>query len=90
MSYVWAWAVEGQSGDKIIDFIEKAVGQDAWAIICMHGIDDQHLAIDMDAFSKLVMHLGKNKERIWTDTVINLADYILTRRQKIMGDLHGA
>jgi len=56
----------------------------------MHGIDDQHLAIDMDAFSKLVMHLGKNKERIWTDTVINLADYILTRRQKIMGDLHGA
>ena len=90
LSYVWAWAVEGRSGDEMIDFIEKTVDQEGWAIICMHGINDEHLAIDIDAFSKLVMHLGQNKERIWTDTVINLADYILTQRQKMMGDLHGA
>ena len=90
LSYVWAWAVEGRSGEDIIDFIEKAIDQEAWAIICMHGIDDQHLAIDLDAFSKLVLHLGKNKGRIWTDTVLNLADYILSQRQKTMGDLHGA
>jgi peptidoglycan/xylan/chitin deacetylase (PgdA/CDA1 family) len=89
LSYVWAWAVEGRSGDEIIDFVEKAVERESWGIICMHGINDEHLAIDIDAFSQLVVYLGHNKERIWTDTVIGLADYILTRRQK-MGETHGA
>ena len=83
LSYTWAWAVEGHSAEQMIDYVEKAVTQGLWAILCMHGVGGDHLAIETRALQGLARHLEKNRERIWTAPLIEVADYILTRRKEL-------
>ncbi|MDP6777746.1 MAG: polysaccharide deacetylase family protein [Candidatus Latescibacteria bacterium] len=80
LAYVWAWAVQGNTGEEMVDFVEDAMGQGFWAIICMHGVGGDHIAIETDALRRLVEHLDANRERIWTHTVIGVADHIIQRR----------
>ena len=80
LSYTWAWAVEGHSAEQMIVYVEKAVEQGLWAIICMHGVGGDHLAISAEAFTGLVRHLDEQRQRIWTAPHIDIADYILNRR----------
>ena len=82
LSYVWSFAVRGHSGKDMIDYVENAVSDGQWGIICMHGVGGDHIAIETNAFSELCDHLAQNRERIWTDTVINIGNYIIDRRTK--------
>ena len=59
------------------------MGQGFWAIICMHGVGGDHIAIETDALRHLVEHLHANRERIWTHTVIGVADHIIRRRAEL-------
>ena len=83
LSYTWAWAVEGHSAEQMIAYVDKAVGQGLWAIICMHGVGGDHLAIETKAMEGLARHLEKNSAKIWTAPLIEVADFILTRRQEL-------
>ena len=87
LSYTWAWAVEGHSAEQMIAYVEKAVEQGWWAIICMHGVGGDHLAISAEAFAGLVAYLDGQRQRIWTAPHIEVADFILNRRQELN---HGA
>jgi peptidoglycan/xylan/chitin deacetylase (PgdA/CDA1 family) len=80
LSYAWSWAVEGNTAEEMIAYIEGAADEGQWAIICMHGVGGQHLAIDNKAFNGLVDHLDKNRHRIKTDTMIGVAEYIISNR----------
>jgi hypothetical protein len=46
----------------------------------MHGVGGEHLSIETEAFERVLQHLHDNRERIWTGTVIEVADQILGRR----------
>jgi peptidoglycan/xylan/chitin deacetylase (PgdA/CDA1 family) len=83
LSYAWAWAVNGHSGQDMIDYIEGAVSQGHWAIICMHGVGGEHIAIATEALAQTCSHLNQNRDRILTDTVVNLADLIVARRKEL-------
>ena len=83
LSYVWSWAVEDVSGQKLVDYVEKAVEQGQWAIICMHGIGGGHLAISTEALAEACDHLARHRDRIWTDTAIGATDYIIDRRSEL-------
>jgi len=83
LSYSWAWAVNGHSGQDMIDYVETAVSQGLWAIICMHGVGGEHIAIETEALAEVCAHLDRNRERIRTDTVINLADSVVARRGEL-------
>ena len=82
LSYVWSFAVQGHSGQDMIDYVEKAVADGLWGIICMHGVGGDHIAIETEAFRELCNHLDQNRQRIWTDTVINIGNHILERRAR--------
>jgi peptidoglycan/xylan/chitin deacetylase (PgdA/CDA1 family) len=83
LSYTWAQDVRGYSGAQLIAYVEAAASQGHWAILCMHGVGGEHLSIATEAFAELVEFLARQRDRLWTDTVINLADYIIKRRQEI-------
>lgn len=83
LSYAWAWAVEGHGAEQMIAYVEKAVAQGLWAIICMHGVGGDHLAIESQAFEGLARHLETQRQRIWTAPLIAVADFILKRRQEL-------
>lgn len=85
LSYTWAWAVEGHTGEQLIAYVEKAAAQGQWAIICMHGVGGDHLAIETQALEGLARHLDQHRKRIWTGAVIEIADYIIERREEENG-----
>jgi len=81
LSYIWSFAVEGHSGQDMITYVEKAIQDGLWGVICMHGVGGDHLAIETEAFRELCEYLHKNRHRIWTDSVINVANYIIDQRK---------
>ncbi len=83
LSYTWAWAVEGHSAEQMIAYVDKAVDQGWWAIICFHGVGGDHLAIASQALEGLAHHLERKKPRIWTAPLIEVADFILNRRAEL-------
>jgi len=83
LSYTWSWAVSGHSAQDMIDYVESAVSNGQWAIICMHGVGGEHIAIETEALEGLCDHLDANRSRIHTDTVVSVADTIVSRRKEL-------
>lgn len=83
LSYAWAWAVQGHSGQEMINYVETAISQGRWAIICMHGVGGEHIAIETEALAELCVHLDRNRQRVRTDTVVSIADAIIARRVEL-------
>lgn len=84
LSYVWALDVQGKSGSEMIAFIEQAIAQGHWAVLCMHGIGGQHLSIDTNALAELIEFLSAKRTTIWTDTFISITDYVVKRRVELI------
>ncbi len=83
LSYIWALDVQGKSGSEMIRFVQEAVQQGQWAVLCMHGIGGQHLSISTDALGELIEFLSVQRDVIWTDTLISITDYVLIRRAQL-------
>lgn len=83
LTYAWAWAVEGVSGQQMIDHVEHAISQGQWDIICMHGVGGEHLAIETESLVALCEYLYAQRERILTDTVVSIGDFIVDRRKEL-------
>ena len=83
LSYTWAQDVRGYSGNDLIDYVNRALTQGNWAILCMHGVGAEHLAIETQAFAELTDYLASNRERLWTDTVFNIGSHIKNNTQPI-------
>ena len=82
LSYIWCFAVQGHSGQDMINYVEKAVKDGMWGVICMHGVGGEHLSISTEALRECCEHLHKNRHRIWTAPTIDVANYILKRREE--------
>ena len=67
----------------MIHFVQQAVEQGQWAVLCMHGVGGQHLSIRTDALAELIDFLYNKRTTIWTDTLISVTDYVLKRRTEL-------
>ena len=66
---------------EIVAYIKDAVNDGLWAVVCMHGIGGQHLSISSAALREVARFLDRNRNRIWTATMIEVADYIIRQRR---------
>jgi hypothetical protein len=71
-----SWMVQGETAAQMIARVETAAEQGDWGIYCFHGIGEAHFNIEVDAFEGLVRHLAEHRDRIWTDTVLAVADHL--------------
>ena len=85
LAYTWSFAVQGDSAEDMIAYIEGAVTDGWWAIVCMHGVGGQHISITTEDFAAMVEHLDGHRDRIWTGTMVEVADYIINRRGQLAG-----
>ena len=85
LSYTWAQDVSGFSGRQLIDYVEEAIDLHNWAILCMHGVGAEHLAVSTEALTEIVDYLAENRDTLWTDTVFEIGTYIKSSRQKDPG-----
>jgi hypothetical protein len=75
-----SWMVSGETAAQLIARVEQAVAAGDWGIFCFHGIGGEHFPIATEAFEGLVSHLAENRDRIWTDTVLAIADHVHSQR----------
>ncbi|HCK09111.1 MAG TPA: hypothetical protein DHW45_04500 [Candidatus Latescibacteria bacterium] len=83
LAYTWSWAVQHIPGSEMIEFIELAAERGHWAIICLHGVGGEHIPVETEALAEVCEHLGANRNRIWTGTVVEVADYMAERRKEL-------
>lgn len=88
LSYTWSYVMEGSMSEEAIDYIEGAMERGQWAIVCMHGVGADHISTEVEAFRRMVLHLDRNRDRIWTGTMISIAEYVLARRPSLAAESH--
>jgi hypothetical protein len=96
LHYLTSWTVAGwMSGSDLCGFAEAAVKRGRWCILTFHGL--QHdpgsswvpgsayhgSPLSADSFRNLCEYLAANRDRIWTASVVTIAQKIINWRQEI-------
>jgi hypothetical protein len=56
----------GVNSEMIINKARESISEGRWVSIHFHGIGDEWLSIDSDAFFRLINYLSNNKDNIWS------------------------
>ncbi len=83
LEYLWACDASDRSSQELIAYAEDAAKEGRWAVYCFHGVGGDHIAVDADAFEGLVEYLADQKGRIWTDTVVTVAQRVIETRKAL-------
>ncbi|MCK5802052.1 MAG: hypothetical protein KAI66_04430 [Lentisphaeria bacterium] len=54
-----------------------------WCILTFHGIDTGGLGVSQGAFVELLKHLARNRDRIWTAPVTEVAQHCSKLRAEL-------
>ncbi len=74
--------VEGWSGAQLIARVEQAAAQGALLVLLFHGVGAEHLSVSREAHDALLDHLARHRQRLWTDSFVNVMEYLRQRRQQ--------
>jgi hypothetical protein len=72
--------VEGWTAAQLIALVERAAAAKSMAVLLFHGVGAEHLSVSQDAHDALLDHLGRNRERLWTGSFVNVMAHV--RRQQ--------
>jgi hypothetical protein len=77
-SYVPAWIVPSSArADHVISFIDAAVEQQRWAVLCFHGVSDTDTShFPRDAHRAVCKHVALRQDELWCDTFLNVATHL--------------
>lgn len=67
---------ENVSGQDLINFVETKAAKGGVINILFHGIGDDHLSVSNEAHQSLLDYLHLNKDSLWTDSYINIMEYV--------------
>ncbi len=73
LAHLWSWSCERRMGAELVGLVEHAVRQGRWAILTFHGIHEGHLSVGAGDFEALCVHLARERARIWTAPVAEIA-----------------
>jgi peptidoglycan/xylan/chitin deacetylase (PgdA/CDA1 family) len=80
LHYVFSFAVEGDSAEPAIQYIERALHRGRWAVIVFHGIGAEWNSLKLEEFNRFIEYLAKNRHRIWVAPFMDIAKYIRSHR----------
>jgi peptidoglycan-N-acetylglucosamine deacetylase len=73
---LWSWPCERMSAAEMIGLVESCAAEGRWGILTFHGVGEGHLAVGETDFQALCAHLARNRERLWTAPVIDIAQAV--------------
>ena len=68
------------TGAQLIDLVQRAARAGTMANITFHGIGGDYLSVSSQAHEELLNHLAANRGVYWTDTFINIMQYVKARQ----------
>ena len=77
-----SWGVNEPTGKEMIAYVEEAREKGTIAIFMFHNVGGGYLNVSAEAHKELLEYLDKNRDRIWTDTFMNVMRYVKEKKQK--------
>ena len=72
-----SYMINGQTGDQMIELVDEAIRSGNLLVFLFHGVGGEHsLNVSLSAHRKLLEYLEKNKDVIWTDSLVEVALYL--------------
>jgi peptidoglycan/xylan/chitin deacetylase (PgdA/CDA1 family) len=68
------------TGAQLIDLVKSAARAGTMVNITFHGIGGDYLSVSRQAHEELLNHLATNRGVYWTDTFINIMQYVKAQR----------
>lgn len=74
---IGCYMINRETGEQLINLVKKAQNSHTLLVFLFHGVGGEHnLNVSLDAHSKLVHYLEQNKGKIWTATMLEVAEHI--------------
>jgi len=66
--------------DQLVDFVRQVELDGGWLIIMFHGVGSEHLSVTVEQHDRLVSYLDRHRPTVWTDTFLQVAQYVAAHR----------
>ena len=71
------FAINGQTGQQMIDLVKKSMQTNSLLVFLFHGVGGEHsLNVSLDAHRQLLKFLKQNEKDIWIGTMIEVAEHV--------------
>ncbi len=80
---IGSYAINGQSGEQLIELVKKAQVSNSLLVFLFHGVGGGHsLNVALAEHNKLVRYLKQNAANIWVAPFMEVANYAKTHQSK--------
>lgn len=77
------YAVNGETGTQMIEWVKKAMETNSLLVILFHGVGGGNsLNVELPAHREFLQYLKKNEKNIWIAPMLEVAEYIKTWQAK--------
>jgi peptidoglycan/xylan/chitin deacetylase (PgdA/CDA1 family) len=77
LSNIDSYVINGDSGDKLVELVKKAMETNSLIVFLFHGVGGEHnLNVSLPAHSQLLYFLKENENKIWITTLVDAASHI--------------
>ncbi len=77
----------GMDLQQLIEIVEDAAAKGTIAVLCFHGVGGGHsINTTREVHRGLIEYLNEHRDRLWTDTFINVTDHIRSERKRLGWD----
>jgi peptidoglycan/xylan/chitin deacetylase (PgdA/CDA1 family) len=64
------------TAEGIIEIVEKAKQDRAWAVILFHGVGGDYISVTKEVHEEFIKYLAENRKSVYTDTLGAIAQYV--------------
>jgi len=82
LHYVPSWGVIDPRGEELIAYVEEAKAKGTIAVFMFHSVGGGYLNVSEEAHSSLLEYLDQNRDSLWTETFLNVMNYIRLKGEK--------
>ncbi len=74
---IGAFMINGESGQELIEMVDKAIEQKALLVFLFHGVGGEHgLNVYLKAHQELIEYLKSKEKEIWIAPLVDVAEHI--------------
>jgi peptidoglycan/xylan/chitin deacetylase (PgdA/CDA1 family) len=70
-------------GSGLIELVNQAEEKGRWVVFLFHGISGDYISVTEQAHAELISYLKRNESSLYTDTMGNVASYVVRTRKKL-------
>lgn len=77
LNSIGCYAINGESGQQLIDLVKKAMSANTLLVFLFHGVGGEHsLNVSLPAHRELLQFLKQNEKDIWIAPMLDVAEFI--------------